>query len=57
MMPMVEGVAVPMVARMIDEKGTFTPNDLIAASAVTLLDELYKWAEGLKAMRERTAAS
>lgn len=57
MMPMVEGVAVPMVARMIDAKGTFTPNDLIAASAVTLLDELYKWAEGLKAMRERNAAS
>lgn len=55
MMPMVEGVAVPMVAKMIDEKGVFTPNDLITASAVTMLDELYKWAEGLKAMRERNA--
>ena len=55
MMPMVEGVAVPMVAKLLDEHGNFMPNELITASAKTLLDELHKWAEGLKAMRERSA--
>ena len=53
MMPMVEGVAIPMVAKMLDEKRDFLPNELIIASAKSLLDELFRWAEGLKAMRER----
>jgi NAD(P)H-dependent FMN reductase len=53
MMPMVEGVAIPMVAKLIDESRKFIPNDLITASANSLLDELFRWAEGLKAMRER----
>ena len=53
MMPMVEGVAVPMVAKLLDEKRDFVPNDLSVASASTLLDELFHWAECLKAMRER----
>lgn len=52
MMPMVEGVMVPMVANLIDEAGVFKSNDLIDASAVTLLDELLRWTRGLKAMRE-----
>lgn len=55
MMPMVEGVAVPMVAKLLDQEGKFQPNELISASALTLLDELHKWAEALKAMRERNA--
>lgn len=53
MMPMVEGVTVPMVANQVDADGCFISNDLIDASAKTLLDELLRWAEGLKAMRER----
>jgi NAD(P)H-dependent FMN reductase len=55
MMPMVEGVAVPMVARLLDDKGNFLPNDLITASAGTLLDELFRWADGLAAMRAKRA--
>lgn len=51
--PMVEGVAVPMVAKLLNEKREFLPNELIVASATTLLDELFCWAQGLKAMRER----
>lgn len=51
MMPMVEGVAVPMVAQLLDADGNFQSNELIDASATTLLDELLRWAEGLKAMR------
>ena len=53
MMPMVEGVTAPMVTRLLDENGYFISNEHIDASAKTLLDELLRWAEGLKAMRER----
>jgi NAD(P)H-dependent FMN reductase len=52
-MSMVEGVAVPMVAKLLDEQRDFVPNELIVASANTLLDAPFLWAEGLKAMRER----
>lgn len=52
MVPVTEGVAVPMVAGMLDEtKSTFTSNDLIDLSAKQMLDELHKWAEALKPMR------
>lgn len=53
MMPMMEGVMVPMAASLIDAKGTFQSNELIDKSAATLLDELRYWADGLKAMREK----
>lgn len=53
MMPMMEGVMVPMVAKQIDEDGNFRSNELIDKSAVTLLDELRYWTDGLKAMREK----
>lgn len=52
MMPMVEGVAVPMVATMVDDAKVFTSNSPIDSSAQTLLDELHKWAVALKPMRE-----
>ena len=52
MMPMVEGVMIPMVAKLVDDSGTFTSNELIDKSASTLLDELRRWAVGLKAMRD-----
>ena len=52
MMPMVEGVAVPMVARQIDADGNFASNELIDDSARVMLDELWRWAGALKAMRD-----
>jgi NAD(P)H-dependent FMN reductase len=52
MMPMVEGVAVPMVATLLDEDKVFTSNQYIDNSAQTMLDELHKWAVALKPMRE-----
>lgn len=52
MMPMVEGVMVPMAASLIDDSGAFQSNELIDNSAATLLDELHRWTIGLKAMRE-----
>ncbi|SHI01191.1 NADPH-dependent FMN reductase [Pollutimonas bauzanensis] len=51
MMPMVEGVAVPMVATLLDENRNFKSNELIDNSAQAMLDELYKWAQALKPMR------
>jgi NAD(P)H-dependent FMN reductase len=53
MMPMTEGVMVPMVATLVDDTKTFQANDLIRASATTMLNELFRWTEGLKAMRDR----
>ena len=52
MMPMVEGVSIPMVNNLIDDSETFNSNELIDSAAVTLLDELHRWTLGLKAMRE-----
>lgn len=43
MMPMMEGVTVPMVASRINDTGVFGSNELIDASAQTLLDELARW--------------
>jgi len=52
MMPMMEGVVIPMVAGLLDEsKANFKPNDLISTSAQQMLDELAKWAAALKPMR------
>ena len=53
MMPMVESVMIPMVATLIDDAGRFRSNDLIDKAAVSLLDELRYWADGLKAMRDK----
>lgn len=52
MMPMVEGVMVPMAAQQIDDTGTFRSNELIDQSAFVMLDELRRWTDGLKAMRD-----
>lgn len=51
MMPMVEGVAIPMVANQLDADRRFNASELIEHSAQTMLDELYKWAEALRPMR------
>jgi NAD(P)H-dependent FMN reductase len=51
MMPMVEGVTVPMVAQRLDVRGIFESNELIDKSANQMLAELFKWAEALKPMR------
>src|SRR5690606_34321112 len=51
MMPMVEGVMVPMAWNHLDDDKKFTSNDLIDPSATALLEELEKWAIALKTMR------
>lgn len=51
MMPMMEGVAIPMVQSLINDSGAFSSNEPIDSSAKALLDELLRWAEALKRMR------
>ncbi|MEO8748735.1 MAG: NAD(P)H-dependent oxidoreductase [Rhodanobacter sp.] len=53
MMPMVEGVMIPMAGSQITDEDKFQSNELIDKSAVTLLDELRYWTDGLKSMREK----
>ncbi|TKT74289.1 NAD(P)H-dependent oxidoreductase [Aquamicrobium sp. LC103] len=50
-MPIPEGVPVPMVTQLLDEEGVFKPNDLIENGARTMLDELHRWAAALKPLR------
>lgn len=51
MMPMVEGVAVPMVAQQLDENGVYAGNALVDDSAQKMLDELAKWTDALATLR------
>lgn len=51
MMPIVEQVNIPFFAKMIDEKGTFQPNETVVKSAEVMLKELERWSEALKTMR------
>lgn len=52
MMPIPEGVPVPGAATHIDaNSGHFASNELIDDAAQTMLDELARWADALKAMR------
>ncbi len=51
MMPMAESVTIPMVTSLLDDSGKFVSNELMDASAKTLLNELLKWAEALRPMR------
>lgn len=51
MMPMVEGVALPMVGQMLDEQGAFVSNQLVDHSAQQMLNELFKWTGALASLR------
>lgn len=51
MMPMVEGVAVPMAWSLLDDNRAFQSNELIDHSAKVMLGELKNWATALKTMR------
>ncbi len=51
LMPVPEAVAIPNFGSTLNEEREFTSNDLINASAKTLLDELYKWSDALKVLR------
>ncbi len=51
MVPMTEGVGIPMVATLLDQDRKFTSNNLIDAGATTMLNEMHRWAEALVPLR------
>ncbi|WP_274630285.1 NADPH-dependent FMN reductase [Arvimicrobium flavum] len=51
MMPIPEGVPVPMVGQHVGEDGVFRPTDVIVGGARLALDELHKWTVALKPAR------
>jgi len=52
MVPMIEAVNIPFFAQLI-EGGVFKSNELHDRAVPVMLDELLKWAEALKPMRNR----
>src|SRR5690606_12660651 len=54
MMPMVEGVMVPMVGTALDGNGAFVANEHVETSARQMLDELAKWTGALASLRPKT---
>lgn len=50
-MPMMEAVAIQNVSTLISEHKQFMPSEHHTSSAVTMLNELYKWAQALKTLR------
>lgn len=50
-MPIPEGVPVPMFSQYIGKDGVFRPSEPIEAGGKLMLDELFRWAEALKPMR------
>ena len=49
--PIPEGVPIPMSTRFIGEDKTFRPDEKIESGATIMLDELHRWAEALRPMR------
>jgi NAD(P)H-dependent FMN reductase len=54
-MPIPEAVVLPAFAQHLDDGRTFTPNDAATSSAATMLDELFRWSEALKPLRQPVA--
>lgn len=52
MMPLPEGVPIPFAAKQIED-GVFTSNELIDASATTMLNELAKWTGALAPLHQK----
>jgi NAD(P)H-dependent FMN reductase len=52
MMPIPEGVAIPFVSQHRGQDGVFKATDAFEKSATDMLDELHRWAEALRPMRQ-----
>lgn len=51
MMPLFEAVSIPFVTQFIQE-GVFVPNEVLKQAAPAMLEELKKWEEALRPLRE-----
>ncbi len=52
MVPLPEAVNIPFYQQFINEDGAFVPNDITVKAANIMLEELDRWSETLKSMRE-----
>lgn len=52
MMPITEQVTIPSFTDLIDDQGIFQANEIVTASAETMLKELKRWAATMKVLRE-----
>jgi NAD(P)H-dependent FMN reductase len=50
-MPIPEGVALPLYQKLLDKDGAFQPSEQVLGGAKTMLEELLRWSEALKPMR------
>jgi len=50
--PLVQAVHIPFFTQFINDEELFTPNDPLKKSTVTMLDELERWSDGMKIIRE-----
>src|SRR5690606_2762411 len=57
MVPMVETVAIPFIQQFIDEAGNLQPNQIMEKAATAMLDELARWEETLRPLREAHRAA
>lgn len=55
MMPMLEAVAIPNVSQHLDADKRFTPAEPHVSSATAMLDELFRWAQALRPLRQPAA--
>lgn len=51
--PLVEAVHMPFFAENLDEKGLLRPREINEKAAQTMLDELARWAEALRPLRNQ----
>lgn len=54
LVPIVEGVIIPLVAQQLDEQKQFRPTEAHLSGAKAMLDELARWAQALQPMRAPT---
>ncbi len=55
MMPIPEGVPIPLFSQHIGDDGVFSPTEPVVEGAKLMLGELHRWAEALQPMREKAA--
>lgn len=53
MMPLPESVIIPFVARRLNEDNQFGATEIDEKAATTMLDELHRWTEALKPLRNQ----
>lgn len=57
MMPMFEAVSIPFVKQFLDDDGEIRANDVMEQAATAMLDELVRWEESLRPLRQKEAAA